>query len=143
MIVADPSALLSLASGDILETVLEEFEVHTTETVVEEVEETTRYDDRHAVSVVCPVSAVSTTASGVWYRSTNSGYTFITCSTDVCCNMSSATSTSNGDASGARQGRSWRPFESYHSSIRLTNRSSWSGDMVCAGPVLLYRRLAE
>lgn len=47
MLVADTSALLSLATGSVLETVLEEFDVHTTETVVDELEETSDYDDVH------------------------------------------------------------------------------------------------
>lgn len=45
MIVADTSALVSLATVDLLETTLVEFDVHTTETVLEEVEETAEYDD--------------------------------------------------------------------------------------------------
>lgn len=48
MIVADTSALISLASIDILPVFLEEFDVHTTETVVEELEETRGFDDAHA-----------------------------------------------------------------------------------------------
>ncbi len=47
MIVADTSALISIASVDLLDTVLTEFSVHTTETVIEELEETGEYDDRH------------------------------------------------------------------------------------------------
>jgi len=47
MIVADTSALISIASIDLLDTFLTEFDVHTTETVVEELEETSEYDDRH------------------------------------------------------------------------------------------------
>lgn len=47
MIVADTSALVSLATVDVLDTVLVEFEVHTTETVVEELEDTADYEDRH------------------------------------------------------------------------------------------------
>ena len=47
MIVADTSALLSLASIDLLETFLSEFDVHTTDTVIQELEETASYDDRH------------------------------------------------------------------------------------------------
>lgn len=48
MIVADTSALLSLATGGVLETTLDEFDVHTTATVVDELRETAAYDDRHA-----------------------------------------------------------------------------------------------
>ena len=47
MIVADTSALLSLTSIDLLETFLSEFDVHTTDTVIQELEETASYDDRH------------------------------------------------------------------------------------------------
>jgi len=48
MLVMDTSAFLSLASVRVLETVLEEYEVHTTETVLEEIEKTAEYDDIHA-----------------------------------------------------------------------------------------------
>lgn len=48
MIVADTSSLISIASIQILDTFLEEFDVHTTETVVEELRETAEYEDRHA-----------------------------------------------------------------------------------------------
>jgi len=47
MIVADTSALVSLASIDLLDTLLSEFDVHTTETVVNELEATSDYDDTH------------------------------------------------------------------------------------------------
>lgn len=47
MIAADTSSLISLASIQLLDTVLQEFDVHTTETVVEELEETSEYEDRH------------------------------------------------------------------------------------------------
>jgi predicted nucleic acid-binding protein len=47
MIVADTSSLISLASIDLLGTLLTEFDVHTTELVIEELEETSGYDDRH------------------------------------------------------------------------------------------------
>lgn len=47
MIVADTSALISIPSIDLLDTFLTEFDVHTTEHVVEELEETSEYDDRH------------------------------------------------------------------------------------------------
>jgi predicted nucleic acid-binding protein len=47
MIVADTSALISIASIDLLDVFLTEFDVHTTETVIEELEETSEYDDRH------------------------------------------------------------------------------------------------
>lgn len=47
MIVADTSALVSLATIDLLDTVLTEFDVHTTEIVVEELRDTREYDDTH------------------------------------------------------------------------------------------------
>jgi predicted nucleic acid-binding protein len=47
MIVADTSALISLASVDLLDTFLTEFEVHTTAVVIAELEDTAEYDDRH------------------------------------------------------------------------------------------------
>lgn len=47
MIVADTSSLISLASIDLLDTLLTEFDVHTTELVIEELEETAEYEDRH------------------------------------------------------------------------------------------------
>ncbi|GAA0661674.1 hypothetical protein ACFQDG_05065 [Natronoarchaeum mannanilyticum] len=50
MIVADTSALLSLATGEIVETVLDEFDVYTTERIVEELEETGEYDDEHGAA---------------------------------------------------------------------------------------------
>jgi predicted nucleic acid-binding protein len=47
MIVADASALISLATIDLLDAYLVEYDVHTTETVVEELEATADYDDTH------------------------------------------------------------------------------------------------
>ncbi len=47
MIVADTSALISIASIDLFDTFLTEFDVHTTERVVGELEETSEYDDTH------------------------------------------------------------------------------------------------
>ena len=47
MIVADTSALVSLATAETLELVLAEFDVHTTQTVVDELSETAEYDDAH------------------------------------------------------------------------------------------------
>jgi predicted nucleic acid-binding protein len=47
MLVADTSALVSVATADLLETVLAEFDVHTTERVVIELEETADYPDSH------------------------------------------------------------------------------------------------
>ena len=45
MIVADTSALISLATADSLTIVLNEFTVHTTETVIGELNDTAAYDD--------------------------------------------------------------------------------------------------
>lgn len=47
MIAADTSALISLATVDLLDTLLTEYDVHTTKTVVEELENTSQYDDTH------------------------------------------------------------------------------------------------
>lgn len=47
MIVADTSSLISLASIDLFDTLLTEFDVHSTEPVIKELEETSEYDDRH------------------------------------------------------------------------------------------------
>ena len=47
MIVADTSALVSLASIDRLNVLLAEFDVQTTETVVAELQETADYEDNH------------------------------------------------------------------------------------------------
>lgn len=50
MIVLDTSAFVTLATGDVLRLVLEEFDVHTTETVVRELEDAAGYDDVHGES---------------------------------------------------------------------------------------------
>lgn len=47
MLVADTSALISLAVGDVLDTVLDEFDVVTTDVVVTELRETAAYEDVH------------------------------------------------------------------------------------------------
>ncbi|RJT07542.1 hypothetical protein [Halococcus sp. IIIV-5B] len=47
MIVADTSALITLATADSLRLVLDEFDVHTTDTVIEELKKTAEYDDVH------------------------------------------------------------------------------------------------
>lgn len=47
MIVADTSALISLSCGDVLAICLEEFDVHTSNRVLEELESTAAYDDTH------------------------------------------------------------------------------------------------
>jgi predicted nucleic acid-binding protein len=47
MIAADTAALISLATDDTLQLVLEEFDIRTTETVLEELENTAEYHDSH------------------------------------------------------------------------------------------------
>ena len=47
MIVADTSALVSLTTAECLDLVLDEFDVQTTATVIDELEETAGYDDPH------------------------------------------------------------------------------------------------
>lgn len=47
MIVADTSALITLATAHSLGTVLKEFNVHTTEVVIKELNDTAEYDDIH------------------------------------------------------------------------------------------------
>jgi len=47
MIVADTSALITLATAETIETVLDEFDVHTTETVISELQETAKHQDVH------------------------------------------------------------------------------------------------
>lgn len=47
MIAVDTSSLISLAAIDLYDTLLTEFDVHTTQLVIEELEETSEHDDRH------------------------------------------------------------------------------------------------
>jgi predicted nucleic acid-binding protein len=47
MIVIDTSSLITLSTATVLPLVLEEYDVHTTETVIQELEETAAYDDTH------------------------------------------------------------------------------------------------
>ena len=47
MIVVDTSAFVSLAEGDVLDVVLEEYSVHTTQHVHDELAETAAFDDVH------------------------------------------------------------------------------------------------
>jgi len=47
MIIADTSALITLASTDVLKLVLEEFDVQTSKLVIEELEDTSEYNDSH------------------------------------------------------------------------------------------------
>lgn len=48
MIVVDTSSFVTLSIGELLPLVLDEYDVHTTETVIEELTETAEYDDSHA-----------------------------------------------------------------------------------------------
>lgn len=50
MIVVDTSAFVTLASADVLHLVLDEFEVHTTEIMLRELEETAEYEDVHGTA---------------------------------------------------------------------------------------------
>lgn len=50
MIVVDTSSLITLATADILHVVVEEYDIHTTETVIEELEETAEFDDTHGAA---------------------------------------------------------------------------------------------
>ena len=47
MIAADTSALISLATVDLLDTLFTEYTVHTTETVIGELQDTSKYQDIH------------------------------------------------------------------------------------------------
>ncbi|MFC7131463.1 hypothetical protein [Haloferax chudinovii] len=47
MLVVDTRAFISLSIGEILETFVVEFDVATTETVLEELQETAEYNDHH------------------------------------------------------------------------------------------------
>ncbi|WP_416840511.1 hypothetical protein [Haloferax sp. DFSO52] len=47
MLVVDTSAFVSLAVGGVFETVLDEFDIVTTQTVLDELEQTAAYDDNH------------------------------------------------------------------------------------------------
>jgi predicted nucleic acid-binding protein len=50
MLVADTSALVSIAATELLDTILSEFDVHTAEWVLAELDETAAYDDDHATA---------------------------------------------------------------------------------------------
>lgn len=58
MLVVDTSAFISLAVGGVVETVLDEFDVVTTSSVVRELEETADYDDRHGDGAATIVGAI-------------------------------------------------------------------------------------
>jgi len=47
MIVVDTSAFVSLGIAEVLETVLDEYELHTTRQIIDELEATAEYDDVH------------------------------------------------------------------------------------------------
>jgi predicted nucleic acid-binding protein len=49
-VVIDTSALISLAIGDVLDQTLAAFDAITTPAVIEELEETAEYDDRHGTA---------------------------------------------------------------------------------------------
>jgi len=57
MLVVDTSAFVSLAVGDVLDHVLEEFDVVTTTAVVEKLEETAGYDDLHGTGAATALDA--------------------------------------------------------------------------------------
>ncbi len=65
-------------------------------------------------------------AAGAGQRRSHDSYTGNTRLTGVCCSMNSLTRTAQGDASGARQGRS-RALVSYHSSNASIGSRSPSG----------------
>jgi predicted nucleic acid-binding protein len=50
MIIADTSALISLATVSVFDTVCAEFDIHTTSVVVAELEETAEFDDPHGTA---------------------------------------------------------------------------------------------
>lgn len=50
MIVVDTSAFISLDIADVLEAVLREYEVHTTQRVVDELSQTAKFDDDHGTA---------------------------------------------------------------------------------------------
>ena len=60
MIVADTSALISLATADALQAVVEEFDVQTSELVVSELETTAEYDDVHGDGATTVLEALET-----------------------------------------------------------------------------------
>ena len=57
MIVIDTSAFVSLATAEIVPLVLEEFDVHTTETVLQELAETGEYDGVHGRAATAVLDA--------------------------------------------------------------------------------------
>ena len=59
MIVVDTSAFVSLATVDVLSLVLDEFDVHTTETVVDELEATAEHDDVHGEAARAALDGLS------------------------------------------------------------------------------------
>ncbi|KTG30249.1 hypothetical protein [Haloferax profundi] len=67
MLVVDTSAFISLAVGGVFETVLDEFDIATTQAVLDELEETAAYDDNHGdgestiLDAVAAIRVVDTT----------------------------------------------------------------------------------
>jgi predicted nucleic acid-binding protein len=59
MIVVDTSALVSLGVGDVLHPIAREFDLGTTKTIVAELEETAKYDDRHGRAAAVALDLVS------------------------------------------------------------------------------------
>ncbi|MFC6992433.1 hypothetical protein ACFQH3_12150 [Haladaptatus sp. GCM10025707] len=57
MLVVDTSAFVSLAVGDVIDIVLDEFDVMTTETVFDELGQTADYDDRHGAGAATVIDA--------------------------------------------------------------------------------------
>ena len=66
-IVVDTSGLVTLSIADVLPLVLEEYDVHTTATVLEELEATAAYEDTHA-------TAARTALSHVEHLTVHEGY---------------------------------------------------------------------
>ncbi|MFC6733913.1 hypothetical protein [Haladaptatus sp. DYSN1] len=58
MLVIDTSAFVSLAVGDVLEPVLTEFAVVTTQSVIDELNQTAAYDDRHGHGAAAVIDSV-------------------------------------------------------------------------------------
>ncbi|WP_411964375.1 hypothetical protein [Haloferax sp. YSMS24] len=58
MLVVDTSAFISLAVGGVFETVLDEFDIVTTQVVLDELEQTAAYDDHHGDGASIVLDAV-------------------------------------------------------------------------------------
>lgn len=72
MIVVDTSALITIASINLLDDVLAEYDIYTTETVIQELEETAEYEDIHGEAAqdvldrVDRIEVYNTSESGFW-----------------------------------------------------------------------------